>query len=442
MSWLDKIQTQLTITTGDKQSYTPEWMNAKKKVDFNIAKFEFPHVPGSLVDRKEPKGTEYNIEIHFQGNGLYGNQNANGQTLDHLDAASQFQTSANDKRAWTIKHPFYGQIKVQPISLDFDNSTLNITRITGVVIETISQDYPVGSVNPANKINSDSISTAQTFSIAGSDSATGVITSIANKTKSVQKLQGQLSTFKDAVTKALSGIQNHDRQIQDGQADYNDYLNLFNQAYSSVSNVFASVIINSQNAINLTQATIMAPALFALSIKNRVLLLGSQFTYLSQVVADDAITDKILYSTNGGVCIAAICLACSNPQPNDFIYASDTLDTIAQLLAFYNEYLINLDLLQTTNGGSVNSFIPDHDSLIALDELVNFTSRNLFNIAFNGKQQRSILTEADTNWILLTHRLYGLDTVDANIDTLMQQNGAGLSTILQVKKNTKIIYYI
>ena len=98
--------------------------------------------------------------------------------------------------------------------------------------------------------------------------------------------------------------------------------------------------------------------------------------------------------------------------------------------------------MQTLNGGNVCSFIPDFNSLIALEEVVNFTIANLFAIALNGKQQRSILLEYDSNWIILTHRLYGLDNADANLITLMQQNNAGLNTMLQVPANTLVIYFI
>ena len=417
MSWIDQIKTQLVITTGDGFKHTPEWINAKKKVDFNVAKFEFPKVAGSLVYRGEPKGTEYLIELYFQGN-------------DHLLDAKQFQTSANDKRAWTVQHPFYGQLKVQPISLEFDNSALNVSKITGIIIETISQDYPVGNTRPQDAITLNAIQCSQSFSTSAANSE--IITKVppANvSAKSIRTLKGQLTKFKNGVDKLVSHL----------TKDFQSYFNGFSKAYSSINNL----VSDASNVLNLTQAVINQPALFSQSLKSRFTILGDQFNTLRATINGQMSNlDKLLYSTNAGSNIGAYCLAVANPQPNDFLYAIDTIATMELLLTQYNIYIADLDAIQTLTGGNTNSFIPDANSLGLLSELVNFTIGNLFDIASNGQQQRSILTEKDTNWILLTHQLYGLDVNDENIIKLMTQNNAGLNSILQVKKNTKIIYYI
>lgn len=416
MSWLDQIKTRLIITTPDSREYKPDWINAKKKVDFNIAKFEFPNVRGSLVYRGEPKGTEYVVELYFQGE-------------DHLQLAKNFQTSANDRRAWKIQHPFYGQLKVQPISLDFDNTDLNISKITGVIIETISQDYPAGKVSSTDYITEKGIAASQMFSTSAANNT--IITKVppANiSAKGIAKLKGQLTAFKNTVAKI----------VKHTTSDFQKYFNAFNKAYSSLNNL----ISQASSVLNFTQVVIMQPALFSQSIKSRFTMLENQFNVLRSNIVGLSNLDKLMYSTNQGSNISAFCLAAANPMPEDYAYATDTYNTIEQLLGFYNQYLADLDFLQTDNGGSTDSFIPDADSLMLLAELMNFTLSNLFNIAVNGQQQRSIIAEADTNWIILAHRLYGIDQNDENLIKLMTQNNAGLNSILQVKKNTKIIYYI
>jgi len=77
-----------------------------------------------------------------------------------------------------------------------------------------------------------------------------------------------------------------------------------------------------------------------------------------------------------------------------------------------------------------------------LNLLLNYTLSNLFNIALNAKQERNQILTEDSNWILLTHKFYGLDAEDANIVQLMEQNKAGLSSVLQVEKNTRVYYYV
>lgn len=443
MSWLDQIKTQLTITTGDGKSYTPQWMNAKKRLEFNIAKFQFPHVPGSLVSRKEPLGMEYDLEIYFQGDGASGKPNEGRDTLtgitgttivpilvDYLQATADFQTSATDKRPWVIKHPFYGQITVQPISLSIDNSAFNVSKINCTIIETISQDYPVAIASPKGYIASAAINTAQTLStstataIDDGDNIPGPVS-----TKSIGKLQSQFNAFQKAVANAVNQT----------TADFNGYMNTFNQAYNGIDNL----ISDASQVLNLLQAVVNKPATFIMSVRNRVTLLQNQFTTLEVGVSGSMSNlDKLLYTTFAGGSIGAMALAYANLQPGDLLYASDTLDAITQLLNNYNQYLLDLDTIQTQNYNSTSSFVPDHDSLVALEQLINFTLSNLFNIALNGRQQRSIVLDTGSNWILLTHRFYGLDNADANLSTLMQQNNAGLSTLLHVPKNSKVIYYI
>ena len=69
-------------------------------------------MPGSLLDRREIKGTRFNLEIYFQG-------------ADHLDLSDDFIESAKDKRFWTLTHPFYGKMFVQPLSMGVDNKLDN-----------------------------------------------------------------------------------------------------------------------------------------------------------------------------------------------------------------------------------------------------------------------------------------------------------------------------
>ena len=433
MSWLDQIKTGITITTGDGQSYTPSWMVAgtKKRLGFNIAKFEFPKVSGSLVKRSEPLGMEYDLEIYFSGDGgTEQGPNVGNGYFDYLVATQLFQDSAKDKRAWVIKHPMYGQLTVQPISMTIDNSSLNVSKINAVIIETISQDYPIAIRKPIDVISLDAITTSGLLVSATANS--DVITKVppANITAaSVNSLQSNFNKFLAQVQKA----------INTATSDFNSYFNTFNQAYNGINNLIG----DASQVLNLLQAVVNKPATFVLSLNSRLKLLQGQFTTLETTITGSMSNlDKLLYMSLGGGCISAMALSCSQLQPNDLVYASDALDTISALLNYYNQYLLDLDNMQTINGGNTTSFIPDFDSLIALEELMNFTISNLWNIALNGKQKRSIVLENDSNWVVLTHQLYGLDDADTNLVTLMQQNNAGLDTALQVRKNTEVIYYI
>ena len=79
------------------------------------------------------------LEFYFQGE-------------DHLSQSLEFEESAKDKRPFIILHPFFGEMTVQPTSLSYDPTGLNLTKVTGNFIETISDEYPRLTKDPKNKI--------------------------------------------------------------------------------------------------------------------------------------------------------------------------------------------------------------------------------------------------------------------------------------------------
>ena len=139
MSWVTKIKTDFIITTGDNAVYRPDWLNAEKEFEYNLTEFNFPDTAGSFIDRREVKGTRYALTIIFQGE-------------DNLDISSDFKASADNRKAWIIEHPLYGRLRVQPSSLKFDDTKINATTITGVVIETNEDAVPIVDIDPVDLI--------------------------------------------------------------------------------------------------------------------------------------------------------------------------------------------------------------------------------------------------------------------------------------------------
>lgn len=84
----------------------------------------------------------------------------------------------------------------------------------------------------------------------------------------------------------------------------------------------------------------------------------------------------------------------------------------------------------------------DPSVLTKLNQLVNITLPNLLNIALDARSERYIITNKDTNAILLTHQLYGLDDNDANLEELIENNQLAMDELIQINKGRKIIYYV
>lgn len=409
MSWLDKIQSDFIITCGDGRSYTPSWLNAVKDKEYNISTFEFRNLAGTLVYRGQPKGRRYEVDLYFQGD-------------DHLTTAEAFERSADNPGAWTVEHPFYGRLTVQPSGLRFDNSAYNVTRITGVLLETITDEAPQANVDAGDQLAEDS---------ANVDEA--LAQSYATE------VQPTVSDVNDMTDNALNNYNEGKKSISN-TLDAESYYNAFNNANTAITQATSEPLA----AMRAIQSLINAPALFADNVRNRLNTLANQFDVLRDTL--DSIagrSQKKLYENNAGTLISAMVLTTvTNTTDADYNNRGKVLEVIDTLVDNYNTYITDLDGLQSLNGGNPDSYIPDAGSITALGTMVSFAVSYLFTISAGTRQERSITLDADTNITVLAHRLYGLQPDDSTINELVESNDIGLNELLQLQKGRQIIYYV
>lgn len=404
MSWIDKIQSDFVIKTGDSKIYTPFWLNATKSKEYNISEFNFINIKGSLIDRGQSKGTRYNLELYFQGE-------------NHLDISSNFYNSADDRRAWTISHPFYGDLKVQPTSLNLDNSDLNVSKITGVVIETL------GKVNPSIQV--DAKDTIENISEVLNSTNAALFDEDVNPTP------GEINYMN------LTTNQFYD--FNKNLANNNNYYNLFSSATAAVNNAAA----DTNNAILKVQNFINAPAFFDQSVTTRIEMIDYNLDTLKTSILNFNPTKnaKRIYETFTSALLSTLCVATANPLETDFTTRNEVSYAIGFVNFAYDGYLATLDTLQSGDGSNPSDFIPNADNINLLNGLVNFTISNLMRIAFSAKQERTFTLDCDNDVINLTHQFYGKSS-DENITKFMNNNNIGLSEILELKKGREVIYYV
>lgn len=412
MSWLEKINTNFTIIPADNKSYTVDWMNATKEKEYFIAEFNFPELEGSLVKRGKAKGRRFALEIFFQGD-------------KNIENAAALEKSTDSTTGpWTIRHPLYGQIIAQPLGLSQDNTSMNVTKITCQIIETITQDNPVTTIDPIDNIQLDKENLDSAFANALNQTP---------QSSDINNMSGNNTT-----------LYNRSIPIIKVPEDLTNYFNLFQVAKSAINNATASPLV----AMRTTQSVISAPASFQTDVRSRLSLLNNQYDLLKgQIVPKNSyqrtpVSTKQIFQIQAGTLISSQLIAASTPMPNNYSNADTVVNVIETLIDNYNTYLDDLDSIQTETAGKPDSFVPDANSLIKLNQLISTVISNLFSIALNGKQERKLILEKDTNIILLTHRLYGLDEFDNNINELISNNNWGLNQILQIRKNTVVRYYI
>lgn len=403
MSWIERVKNDIIITTGDGKRYEPLYMIGTKQVSYNIAEFNFPNVAGTLVRRGTPQGARFDINIVFQGE-------------FNIETAQEFERSCANSNHWVINHPMYGDFNCHPISLTYDSSGLNMTRITGTVIETILEDFPTAIPDAAG--------TARDYF---DEHLERMVESFANTildpSQGVALAQINQNAF-DTVTP----------QIRDDN-QYNDFFNVFNSANAAVINATSQA----GGAIGSVYRVVTYPALLVQSVRSRLSLIQSQLNQLTGLLS---FGNAQIYESQGGALISGMILTAVTPQGNDYQNAVEVLEISDIIVQSFNDYVDNLDTVQSPDGIQLDSYIPAVEPLQTLSDGVYFTVSQLMQIALQAQQERVFVLDRDMDVINLTHRFYGLDLADANLTRLMESNNIGINELLEMKKGRKILYYV
>lgn len=409
MSWVEKVESGVLITTGDGKQYEPLWKNATYSVNYNISEFTFQEVAGTLVRRGQPMGRKFPIEFYFQGD-------------TNIEQSNEFKQSADDSRPWRLSHPLYDDILCHPVALKFDDTNFNETKITGVVIETINELYPQGVTSPVDQVDGFFDDTQENLA---QDFATKVPEpDAATKEQMNANLDNQYEKSKGGIT---------DTNV------FEEYRNAFSKATAAVNFATSQPL----QAIALTQNMLTYPRNFQDTVQNRIALLRGNYDQLVttlETIASNA--DKYLFENNASAVVSAMAITAANPIGEEYASRTDVLNVIDSLQDVSDNLIAQLDALQSGTGGEEDGYIPGADGLNALSTLLNFTLTNLMNIALGAAQERTIILTAKDDVINLAHRFYGLDAADENLNRLIDQNKISMEELYELEPGREITYLV
>jgi hypothetical protein len=401
MSWIDNINnTRYSITTGDNKTYFPLFLNPTKEMNYNVSEYQFINLSGSLVRRELPKGIEYPFEFYFVGE-------------DCVDFANQFDKSAENKNPWTVIHPFYGQLTVQPFNLSRSNTSYNQTSYKCKTVETITTSQPLRSVSKLDDI--------QTKKANSDDSAAASYSEkIGTPPPSHAANLNENATFAGNLFSKLAN----------NAVDLSAVRSATGLAISAVT----SVTTATSTTIRQIQSLINLPASFEQTVEARINSMLENYNKLVDSLGSSK-ADKLYFESSAASTITTAALATVIDGAEGYLKRSDVLNSVSFLRQIYANHLQNLDTI------SDNDYQPDHRTLLDLFLMVNSTILYLFDIVFDSKQEREVILDVDTNLILLTHKYYGIAS-DENIDYFKRTNDITINELIQIKKGRKIVYYV
>jgi hypothetical protein len=407
MSWRDRIDnTVFTIRTGDGKEYYPSLpIGYETSKEFNAATFEFINVPGAEIARKQPKARQFPLQFVFTGE-------------DNIDQAEAFDTSCNDPRPWIVRHPMYGDINGQPLSVRRSDIQLNVTQFNVDFWETLITKFPVATLSPQQQ--SEDIYTEYT-ELTPEEYASKVDLKPAD----LNTIKDNTNTINDLVKKALTA------------ANYAEYQQTINNAFAAVDNIIDQPI----DAIRAIHEVIMAPSRFVIALDVRLSLLVDIYNSIGAILNElPTLNNKAYFENAAGVTILS--LANTVVQLfNDFILR-DIIGTTGDLvLGVFIDYQQTLDNAYVSINNPGTAFSPGvYTQRYVLDAVI-LALNYLQNAALNGKTRRTALLLKDEHLIPLTHKYMGLDSADQNIEIFRTINNLKNTNVFLVPAGTEIIYY-
>jgi hypothetical protein len=407
MSWTDRIaNTIFSITTGDGKFFTPLWKNGETSKEFNVSVFEYINVPGARVDRKQVGPQAYPLLFWFSGE-------------NNLEQSAVFSQSANDPRTWTVRHPMYGDIVGQPLSIKFNDSGWNVTEISVEFLESNTDVALKATISLPDEVESqfDGIVTASPEEYAAKTDL---------KPADVVTVRSLADKVNAEVNKLLDA------------SNYGEYQLAMNKAFTQINNLILAPV----GAIQALQGVIGLPATFALSVVVRINLLQTIFnSFLDVVTLKPTHNNKALFEAGGAGVLSALSIAMANPQPGDYNTRRQVAAASAALTELYAQYLQVLNDAYVPAGNTA-SFTAGYQTQLLLQTNIITTVAGLTALAFDAKQERIITLGKDSNLIILTHRYMGLDAVDANLQQFRTINNIKNKSLFLVPKGKEIRYYV
>lgn len=404
-TWKEKLENiKFSITTGDGKTYYPLWIRGEKGKEFNAAIYDFIDVPGSYVDRKNPQSNKYPLIFFFQGD-------------DNIEQADAFEKSANDPRAWEVKHPFYGSINGQPTTLTRNDESYNVTQIKVDFWESVTEDYPESDISIKDRVN---LKKANVLQSAGVSYLSGA----KPKSSDVLKIKEVSNQTQGSFAKLLD----------------NDTKITYQNAYSKSLKATDSLLSDSSTAYYSTQDLVNLPATFPKPVLSRIKSFKNAYESIKGILSDR--NSKYYYESQAGSCLANACNASVNPINEDYVTREEVNEVSEILLQIYADYLATLDENQVDQYNIENSWSPDSELQMELYDLMSETISDLYVLAFNAKQERIVYAEKDTNLFLLVHKYMGLDLADENLENFRKINNIKNDELLVVRKERKLKYYV
>src|SRR5690606_16149755 len=105
-------------------------------------------------------------------------------------------------------------------------------------------------------------------------------------------------------------------------------------------------------------------------------------------------------------------------------------------------YLDSIDSFQNVSPDPDMNYTLNADSLSIIFKTLPMALIELSKLSYQAKQERVVILDRDSNLIILTHKYFGLDEEDLNIERFRLVNNIKNRRVFNIKKGAQIKYFV
>lgn len=423
MSWENRLEKVVVITTPDGKSHEFEYEDLEKILEKKTSGYLFADTPGELIQDFGEGKFSFPLILFISGQ-------------DYDKAANDFDSSAALAGVCVLEHPFYGIHDVNILGFrrqDLVKSAGGQAIYTITINKTIIETAPVSGEETALAIldKVDDLAGANSAGFADGFDAGFITDAIAAKDR--------ITAFVSDLKSNFQSILNTVQSVQDTFNDIQDFIN------DNIDFLLSSPLLLAAALTNL----INSPARIAASISSRISaymgaynkLLGSTQGSGTKDAKNQRQEKQLLTTSIIGAIAEANLFADSDGV--GFLTKSDALENAETLT---DQLVSNQELLDTEEQSSLadsllERFVVNDAVSQEIKNVVASTASNLKNLSFSLLQERIIILERPRTIIDLCYQLYGT-TVNDKLDFFIETNSLTGKEIIEIPIGREVKYYV
>jgi len=423
MSLFDGINETLEITPPTKsnigipiinliggegqQPFIAKWTGDTSSFERKLPEFDFPDIPGTLLQDMNRKSWAWDIEFFFEG-------------IDALDEKKRFKELMDLPGSWTFQHPTEGTLSLFPVSIKIKDEPVesyNLISISGTWLESIPEFQLLEA-----ELNVDS-----------SKAAEGLL----------KKKPQDFNAFVRNVGKTITDVS---KFINRTISTVNKVKTEVEKATVFVQEALTSGVVLATGTMGMVKDLILLPGQLVTSFE-------SSFSFYEQLLMS-TINDSVDSIEDGyyNEAIAAFTLfgVAENVNVAEFSNRDSALSGMNRLGSMYNTVLNYSDSLQNQFSSSLlgqPALITDQFSgmLGVFDEIrsvVLSATLKLMSDVYSLRAQRIIVLEKPKTPVEIVITEYGTLGIDyANLDNFIKVNGLRGSEIELLPTGKEVVIY-